>query len=333
MDIRALPIPAIALGAALVHAAVPYPEGSPVPRSLTPEEAAQVAEHPIVAPRTRSTAPPTGPVRAPAEYEPMESIIIAWEGTTEWRDLLRIMGVGITTVGDADLWVYTDTQSEADSAYAQLVTSGADGARVHTIVLRTDTIWIRDYGPQYIYEGGVRAAVDHTYNRPRPYDNAVPADYAARRGHLYYDAPLVHGGGNFQLAADATGYATELIANENPSLTEPEIVDTWQSYWGIDTTITDALPASVDSTQHIDMWMQMATPDKVVISDWPAQAGTAQDNVCDDWATELAARGFDVTRVPAQTVSGTHYTYTNVLICNDLVLVPAYTNPTILAAG
>jgi hypothetical protein len=40
----------------------------------------------------------------------------------------------------------------------------------------------------------------------------------------------------------------------------------------------------------------------------------------------MAGRGYTVQRVPARSYGGVHYTYTNVIMCNDLVLVPTYTN-------
>ena len=43
----------------------------------------------------------------------------------------------------------------------------------------------------------------------------------------------------------------------------------------------------------------------------------------------FASRGYSVFRVPARFVSGTHYTYTNVMICNELVLIPSYSNSVI----
>lgn len=328
----------VCISASLVTSATasaePYPEGAAIPRSLTPAEATLIAEEPIRVPaQSRATAPPAGPVEAIAEYEPMEAIILAWEGPTTWKDILTDMTVAITTLGDADVWVYCDSAGEANSARSLLISAGADGARVFTPVKPTDTIWIRDYGPQYIREGGVRAAVDHTYNRPRPNDNSTPLDYANDRGHLYYDLPLVHGGGNYHNDLSGNGHATVLIEDENPSLTGQQIIDIWQDFWGLVTQLEDALPQSVDSTQHIDMWMQICADDKVVISDWPAQSGTIQDQVCDAAAADFASRGFQVTRVPARSVFGTHYTFTNVVICNDIVLMPTYTNSTIVNAG
>jgi agmatine/peptidylarginine deiminase len=264
----------------------------------------------------------------------MESIVMAWEGSSTWNTIQRQMIERITTIGDADVWISVDTTSERTTVQNNLASSSANLARVKYVVRTTDTIWLRDYGPRYIYEGDVRAIVDHTYNRPRPNDNAFNAYYGATsRRHKVYTLPLVHGGGNYHLDANDNGHATRLINNENPSLTESQIKALWQQYQNLDTTLYTPLPASVDSTQHIDMWMQIIADDKIIISDWPAQPGTAQDIVCDNAAAAFAANGWTVYRTPARTVSGTHYTYTNVVMCNDLVLIPTYTQPTIVGAG
>ena len=44
---------------------------------------------------------------------------------------------------------------------ASLAAGGVNMSRVNFVVRTTDTIWIRDYGPRYIYQGGCRAIVDH----------------------------------------------------------------------------------------------------------------------------------------------------------------------------
>lgn len=76
------------------------------------------------------------------------------------------------------------------------------------------------------------------------------------------------------------------------------------------------------------MWMQVVSDDTVVISEWPANLGSTQAQICDLAAADFAARGFNVTRIPARLISGTHYTYTNVVIVNDLIIIPSYTNGT-----
>lgn len=307
-----------------------YPEGAVIPRSLTDVERDWLARHPRVAPLA-VTPPPTGPVRCVAEYEPMDGILLAWEGPTTWNAIQTRMAAEITTFGNADVWVMVDTATEQTTAQSALATGGANLGRVRFLVQPTDTIWIRDYGPRYVYQGNCRAIVDHTYNRPRPSDDVLPRAFATARRHAFYEHALVHGGGNYHLDALGGGYATRLILNENPTLSEAQVLDTWRLYQNVVTTLFTPYPTTVDSTQHIDMWMQVIGDRAVVISDWPLAQGSVQDQICEAAATLMAGRGFTVHRVPAVTSGGTHYTFTNVVLCNGLVLVPSYTNATAAA--
>jgi len=200
---------------------------------------------------------------------------------------------------------------------------------VQFVVAQTDTIWIRDYGPRYVYQGNCRAIVGHTYNRPRPWDNRLPQAFSGFKGHAFYEHQLVHGGGNYHLNATGSSYASRLISNENGSLSDQQIIGIWQGYQNVNTTLLQPLPQSVDSTQHLDMWVQVHADNAVVVSDWPNNVGSQQDQICDQGAATFAAQGYTVTRIPARKIGSTHYTYTNVVMCNDLVLVPSYTNSTV----
>ena len=327
-----------ASAAPIAHAQLlEYPEGAETPRSMTPAEEAYTKLFPIRATQARGGAP-SGLVRTPGEYEPAEGIIMAWEGSSSWLSILAQMTREITTTGDAKAFIFVDSASERTTASNQIAAQGADMSRVQFEIQRTDTIWARDYGPRYIFlgshpdgTGGVRAMVDHTYNRPRPNDNGLPSYWASVRNEPYFLIPLVHGGGNYHLETgrpDGVGHATRLIANENPGLTESEIIQFWQGYQNLNTTLYEPYPTFVDSTQHIDMWMIMLADDKVMISEWVNEPTASWAITSDNAAADFAARGFQVYRVPAVRSGGTHYTFTNAVICNDLVLVPRYTNPT-----
>lgn len=307
-----------------------YPEGEAVPRSLTPEEQRWIERHPLVAAdRGVTPAPNSDGLRATAEYEPIHGICLAWEGPSSWITILRQMAVQITTAGEAYVYIACDTTSEANSVINTLTNDGANMSRVRTMVRPTDTIWIRDYGPRYAYLGDVRIGIDHTYNRPRFSDNAYNSWFVQQLDHGYFELPLVHGGGNYHLNSQFRAFATELIGDENPGLSDPEIADIWLDYQGVDTQLTPAYPSFVDATQHIDMWLQVVGPQAAVISDWPYNVGSTQDQVADGLAAQLVSEGWTITRVPARSISGTHYTYTNVVMCNDIVLVPTYTNSSV----
>jgi agmatine/peptidylarginine deiminase len=299
---------------------------APLPRGLTPAERAYLAEHPLTP--DRSGGAPTGPLWCPPEYAPCEALFMAWEGTTSWNNILAQMGAQITTVGDADLIVGVDSNAVKNSATTTLTSAGVDMGRVRFVVKPLDTIWIRDYGPRFVYENGVRVIVDHTYNRPRPNDNAFNDFFAGAEGIPQYDIPLVHGGGNYHLSGLGDSYATRLIANENPGLTEQEIIDLWQQYQGVLTALQTPFRQNIDSTQHIDMWMIPVADREIIISDWPLASGSYEDNICDSVSAVLAGIGYTVRRVPAVSSGGTHYTFTNAVICNDLVCIPSYTNGT-----
>lgn len=295
----------------------------PLPRYLTQAERLQLLNQPLVARGSAQT--PTGPIHCPAEYEPMAGILVSYQGAAGWLDILDQMAAHITTTGNADLYVMADSNSEVATIRANMAAAGADMNRVKVEVVATDSIWMRDYGPRYIYEGNCRAIVDHTYNRPRPNDNRLPSFFANLKNHRRYQIPLVHGGGNYHLQATGLAFTTRLINNENPGLSEAEIYDLWASYQNVDTKFYQAFPLLVDATQHIDMWMQAIGDQEVVISDWPFNSGSVQDQICDGVASELSSQGFTVHRVPARSIAGTHYTYTNVVMCNDIVLIPSYT--------
>jgi agmatine deiminase len=347
MTVRALPVTfalcALA-GSSVAQTSIDYPEGVPVTRMATPLEKLWMEANPlagwIASPTAKNVTngAPTGTVVAPGEYAPAEAIIMAWEGGTTLNNIQRQMIREITTTGDADVWLVFDDAAERDSVMPTLGTgtlsAGTNVSRVKPVVTPTNTIWLRDYGPRYVYEGGVRVISDHTYNvTSRTSDNAMPVPFGNARKHAVYTLPLRHGGGNYHMNSLGEGFATQLIANENTTLTQTAIRTLWQQHWGVNTTITPALSTSVDGTQHIDMWMQIIADRHVMISDFVAQTGTAQDNLVDAQAAALSAAGWTVTRLPARNlpVSGfnVHYTYTNVVMCNNLVLIPSYTNATI----
>ncbi|MCC6426072.1 MAG: agmatine deiminase family protein [Phycisphaerales bacterium] len=311
------------------------PEGTIVPRGLSDAEKVFLQQNPNYFSNqmgSKRAAPPTGPVECAAEYEPMDGIFMSWESFTP---TLNEMAKLVTTIGNANVYMVVDTASEQTSATTSMTNAEVNMTRVKFYIKTTDTVWIRDYGPRYIYEGNVRAIVDHTYNRPRPLDDALNVWLGGQRKEEVYDVGLVHGGGNYHLNALDKSYCTRLINNENTGLTELQIHDKWLANQAVDTHFFDPFPNSLDSTQHLDMWMQVYADNKVMISDWPVTGGdmTTVDGICDNAAIYMANQGYTVNRVPAREVSNVHYTYTNVVICNDLIIVPSYTNSTMDNAG
>lgn len=313
---------------ALQDGALVFDQDAAIGKGLSDSERAWLKSNPLTAKidgRSLQTVP-TADLYCPPEYAAAEGIVFSYRGPSGWLQIVREMVVEVTTTGDAKAWVAVSSSGVENSARTLLQNAGADMSRVEFVRTFTDTIWMRDYGPRFVFEGGVRVIVDHTYNRPRPNDNNFPTVFGNDEDHHRYLLPLIHGGGNYHLFGTEVGYATDLIQDENPTKSPQEIIDLWREYQGIETELTDALPAFIDATQHIDMWMIPVSDDTVIVSDWPlaGDSGSIQDQICDAFAAQMIAEGKNVLRTPARTRFGTHYTYTNAVICNDLVLVPTF---------
>ena len=319
-----------------------YPNG--LPRYTTPEEQQWLAEHPEPAPpevikregEVPLAAPPAGTVHAPAEYEPLQGVLVAWESYTP---LLTSFVVEVSQSDtNAKVYVVVDTTSERTSVTTTLTNAGANMSNVAFIVATTDTVWIRDYGPRYILGDNAPAIIDHKYNRTRVNDDAFPTACQASTvpftqvEPLYHlggntDAnSLIHGGGNFHCFSNGDGFSSTLVVEENPTRTQAQIIQLFHDYFNVNETIYTRLPSSIDATGHIDMWFMPLGDNKVLISQFASSS--AGYPMTEAAATNMASRGYTVYRTPAWNSGSTHYTYTNAAIVNNKVFIPWYNNAT-----
>src|SRR5690606_23182841 len=132
---------------------------------------------------------------AQAEYEGNEGLIVRWGSCNA---LLTDMTTKITTAerGGRVMIVVTG-QTQQNSAAATLQSAGADLSRVTFMTQACSTgaacsVWMRDYGPRFIDDGGRLGIIDHVYNRPaRIADDTFPSVFSGFRGEQRYDLPLV----------------------------------------------------------------------------------------------------------------------------------------------
>ncbi len=291
---------------------------NPLPRNLTEAERGLPLGVPV---SPTKMAPPTGEVWTPPEYADNQGLLIRWGS---YNSVLTEMTVGITT-GDPDgvVYILVSSPSLQASATSVLQGAGADMSQVEFILYASNTVWIRDYGPRFISEDGHAAIVDHLYNRPRPQDDAFPGYLAGLWGLPSYDLLLYHGGGNFHLFADRDAFMTDLVLDENPGSSEQDVVDLFAAYQNLALSIEPGFPTTFDSTQHIDMWMMAVRDQEVIIGQYEWSDGDPYD-ITEAAATDLAAAGYTVHRTPGWNSGGTHYTYTNAVVFNDLVFIPEF---------
>ncbi|MGB2988152.1 MAG: C25 family cysteine peptidase, partial [Phycisphaerae bacterium] len=259
----------------------------------------------------------------PAEYDDNEGMLVVWGS---YNSILTDMTVGVTT-GDPDAIVYVVVtgSSQQSSATSTLTSAGADMGQVEFITYTTDTGWIRDYGPRFIVNDDVREIVDFEYNRPRPYDNAFPAYVGSLWSETVSLMDLTHGGGNLHVAG-TDAFMSTLTLEENSGMSEQDVADIIDQHFNLDLTMYDRFPSSFDATGHIDMWMLPVSDSEIIVGEYSSSTGDPY-TITENAVSDLTSKGYTVYRTPGWNSGGVHYTYTNAVVMNDVVLVSTFNVP------
>jgi agmatine deiminase len=282
---------------------------------------------------TSRDAVPSSLIASPPEYEPVEGILFRYK-KNEWHDIVADIVGQLTGDPAHDEIAYVVVGGSSDQSHAEgkFTNAGADLSKVEFITMPNDSIWMRDYGPHFIWQDGARAVVDSHYYTVRDQDNFIPTLLADEYFLVpSYDIGLRYSGGNFQPGPARSAFVTALIfTSENPGFTVDFVEELYNTYKGIDTLhIFPRLPTYVDATSHIDMWFYLVDDHTVIISEFdPGQDATAitiTNNAAAYMETEL---GFDVFRTPdiVRPDGGTdvHYTYTNAFRVNDRIFISSF---------
>jgi len=313
-----------------------------LPKGLTDSEKELVANFQFRS--SRITPPPSTAVRAMAEWEEIEYVVITWQPS--FPNILR----QIVAAAVEECKVIIVTQNEA-SVSSYLTSNGIDLTNVEFLNTPWDSIWIRDYGGNTIYSDdvGERALVDWIYNRPRPNDDVVPSAHASMQGLPIYITDsgtndLVNTGGNYMSDGLGNAFSSELVLNENAAgnpygvsaKTEAEIDAIMNEYMGIDTYIK-MTPLPYDVINHIDMHMKLLDEETLLVSEYPTgvadgpQIEANIDYVMNNFQSAFGTP-FKIKRIDAPpSVGGNHpdsggyyRNYTNALFINKTILIPFY---------
>lgn len=290
-----------------------YQKIESLPIELTPEEMTRLDE---IGMTFQKTSPPAGPARNPAEWEPMTGAIIRWP-----------LGIPVSLIAemseDIEVWTIVGNSSEQASATATYQSGGVNMGNVYFIMAPTNSIWTRDYGPWFIFDGtGAYGIVDHIYNRPRPLDDQIPWVIGSDWGVPVYGMNLVHSGGNHMSDGLGMSMSTRLVYDENPDKPPKQVEAMMKDYLGNDYTVLDYIESG--GIHHIDCWAKFLDPTTILIKDVaPGHPSYNLLNARADYlATQTSAWGKPYAVVRVYCPSGT--AYTNSIILNDKVFVPIF---------
>ncbi len=263
-----------------------------------------------------NTAPPTGPIRNCAEWEPSVGVIVRWP-----------LGISLSLVAEYSEYLMVTTivgssyqLSDASSTYSA---NGVNMTNTEFIIAPTNSIWTRDYGPWFIFDGsGELGIVDPIYNRPRPDDDVIPGVIGSEWSLPVYGMNLETPGGNHMSDGLGTSMSTWLVYDENPGLSHDEVDSIMRVFVGNDYTVLNYIESS--GIHHIDCWAKFLSPTTILVKDVPT--GSSSYTLLNDRAEylsqQISAWGKPYTIVRVYCPYGT--AYTNSIILNNKVLVPTF---------
>ncbi|MCK5258170.1 MAG: agmatine deiminase family protein, partial [Thermoplasmatales archaeon] len=233
-----------------------------LPKWMTPEESLRIHE---IGKEHIVTDPPGEWVETPGEFEPLEGVFITWiygAYNSVFREIAR------EVVGVSKLYIIVGSSGEQSSITNYLQNNGIPLDSVVFYIWPRNSVWSRDYGPWFMREqDNNEGIVDFIYNRPRPQDDTIPWRIGQAWGISVYGSPVEHAGGNFMVDGLGTGFASDLIYEENPSYTSEQIDSLMLEYSGLEQFIV-LQRMNIEYTHHIDLWAKALNDTLIMVGEY-----------------------------------------------------------------
>ncbi len=282
-----------------------------------------------------ATDTPPAPVRWAGEYEPEQGILVRWPSDNP--ELLPVYyGLLKAIAADEDIWIAVDDAAEEEAVRALCAGNGVPTNRLVFVYWPMDLLWMRGYGPLFVgtasEETPVEAIVDTVY----PYEGFAAEDSVAQLAAFEFHVPLYGSefaleGGDLLTDGQGTCFTSPRVYTDNPDWSENEVAAFFADYLGCSQLLV--IESMAGQTVGIDMFVSVVGAHTVVVSRYEEDAANYQ--ACEDAAAQIASSSavdgepYEVVRVGQQDTVGVEdetivLSYTNVLIANKKVMVPAY---------
>jgi agmatine/peptidylarginine deiminase len=279
---------------------------------MTPEEALRKGE---IGKDFVETNPPAAPVRNVAEFDRMQGALVRYP-----------FGIPLLLIKEmaTDIMVTTivASTSQKNTVISQYTANGINLNHCNFLIAATDSYWTRDYGPWFESDSSNQVGiVDFPYNRPRPNDDEIPKKVATMLGIPWFGMNLIHTGGNYMTTGYSCSSSTQLVWEENPTQSHPQVSQKMHDYLGIENYYVRPDPNGT-YIDHIDCWGKFLGPDKILIR--KVQPSHAQYSLIQAaaafWSTTNCSYGYPYKVYRVNTPQD--QPYTNSVILNNKVLVP-----------
>lgn len=196
-------------------------------------------------------------------------------------------------------------------------------SNVTLVTIQTDDVWIRDYGPQWIFDHGELIAVGFEYNSwggkypPWNHDADAARRMAQYAGVRFEKVPMVLEGGAIEFDGQFGAMANQpcvIDDNRGAGATRGSVEQTLRESLGIEEMrwVDVTGPAGDDTDGHIDQIARYVSPNVIVVAtghpDCPADVAAMQQlhdqlvaaNDSDSKATEIVS----LPAVPPRRIDG-----------------------------
>ncbi|QDU60671.1 Agmatine deiminase [Planctomycetes bacterium Pan216] len=294
--------------------------------------------------------------RMPAEWEPQESIWMAWpHDRSTWpksfdRVLETLAKLVATLSSGQEVHVAVASDTDATTCRRRAAEAGANSDNVYCHVLAFDDVWLRDTGPVFVErhdEGGVsRAAIGFTFNGwggkfPHRHDEVLKHSIADIMKSPLVSPGIVLEGGTLETNGRGTLLTCQpsvIDFQRNPHLTRGDAEAIFAKYLGCTKVVWLERGLDGDDTDgHIDNLARFVAEDTIVAATQEDRHDVNFDVLKENLSQLRALRdehgkpyrivtlpmpkpvmeGWD--RLPAS--------YLNFLITNDRVIVPTFDQP------
>jgi agmatine/peptidylarginine deiminase len=249
-------------------------------------------------------------------------VLLAWDTEPEFEPFFADLASVASESAPVTILLSATQQPARVSAVVREF--GANMGNIRILEADVDSVWVRDYGPLVVREGGRKRVVDPRYFGEQG-DDQAPKHLAEKHWSLPLDElPLDIEGGN--LLSNGTGMCltTETAIRENGHrLSVEEIHELLRTRLGC-TELVVLTPLVGESTGHVDMFATFTAANEVIVGEI-LEGDHENAMVLDENAAQLAALGMKVRRIPmSHHDDGLYRTYTNAMAINEIVIVPVY---------
>jgi len=288
--------------------------------------------------RYNPVSPPQGPVRLPAEFEPIGAVLLSFPiyYPLSWKTHAEFIR---QIISEADAFVIVPNEHWQKAVMLYLTQREIPLDSVRFLHFITDDVWMRDYGPTSILIGTDQRPAfiwNPYYIRAQNYykfDADAAAALSMNLDIPVYRLPMVIEGGNIITDGKGTVMIMESVLDVNPDIDKQKLKTIAKDYFGCTRLITFP-QCKGEITGHIDMIIKFVDEDIVMVCS--SEKGFKWYNDFENMASELSkmksvnGKPYTVIRVPMPKTSNNSknvWSYINSLTLNKKVIVPIFNVP------